>query len=88
MNLRTLIAFSSLPLIFLFALRSVTAGDDCAFVGATVYPSPTGPSLPDAVVLTSGGKITAVGSRAAVKYPCLGPRHRLHGKGHRRRVLE
>src|SRR6516225_5959524 len=69
MNLRTLIAFSSLPLIFLFALRSVTAGDDCAFVGATVYPSPTGPSIPDAVVLTSGGKITAVGLRAAVKYP-------------------
>jgi len=69
MNLRTLIAFSSLFLILLFALRSATAGDDCALVGATVYPSPTGPSIPDAVVLTSGGKITAVGLRAAMKYP-------------------
>ena len=40
-----------------------------ALVGATVYSSPTAALLSDAVVLTSGGVITAVGKRAEVKIP-------------------
>ena len=40
-----------------------------AFVGATVYSSPTATPLGDAVVLTSGGVITAVGKRTEVKIP-------------------
>ncbi len=40
-----------------------------AFVGATVYSSPTAAALGDAVVLTSGGIITAVGKRSEVKIP-------------------
>jgi imidazolonepropionase-like amidohydrolase len=69
MKQRTLIAFCPLLLVFLLALRSFTAGDDCAFVGGTVYPSPTTTAIPNAVVITSLGKITAVGTRAAVKIP-------------------
>ena len=52
---------------------------DYAFVGATVYPSPSATPLHDAVVLTSGGAIVAVGKRGEVKIPksakvidCLG----------------
>lgn len=37
--------------------------------GATVYPSPTMPSIADAVVLISGGAITAVGKRSDVPLP-------------------
>jgi imidazolonepropionase-like amidohydrolase len=40
-----------------------------AFVGATVYPSPAAAPLHDAVVLTSGGIISAVGKRGEVKIP-------------------
>jgi imidazolonepropionase-like amidohydrolase len=40
-----------------------------AFVGATVYPSPAAAPLRDAVVLTSGGIISAVGKRGEVKVP-------------------
>ncbi|HEY4841655.1 MAG TPA: amidohydrolase family protein [Terriglobales bacterium] len=40
-----------------------------AFVGATVYPSPAAAPLHDAVVLTSGGIISAVGKRVEVKIP-------------------
>ena len=69
MKHKTLIAFCPLLLVFLSALRSFTAGDDCAFVGGTVYPSPTATAIPNAVVLTSLGKITAVGTRAAVEIP-------------------
>jgi imidazolonepropionase-like amidohydrolase len=40
-----------------------------ALVGATVYSSPTATPLLNAVVLTAGGIITAVGKRAEVKIP-------------------
>ena len=69
MRLRTLIAFSPLFVILLLTLRPVTAGDDCAFIGATVYPSPGTPPISNAAVLTSSGKIAAVGKRAGVKLP-------------------
>lgn len=69
MNPKTLIALSPLLLLFLFALRAMTRTDDLAFVGATVYSSPAASPIPDAVVLTSGGKIVDVGKRGAVKIP-------------------
>ena len=69
MRLRTLIAFSPLFVVLFLTLRPVTAGDDCAFIGATVYPSPGTPPISNAAVLTSGGKIAAVGTRAGVKLP-------------------
>jgi len=37
--------------------------------GATVYASPTAAPLPDAVVLTSGGVITGIGSSSEVQIP-------------------
>jgi imidazolonepropionase-like amidohydrolase len=40
-----------------------------ALVGGTVYRDPTSPPLADAVVLVSGGSITAVGPRGAVPVP-------------------
>jgi imidazolonepropionase-like amidohydrolase len=49
-----------------------TAADNAptlALVGATVYSSPVAAPLADAVVLVSGGKITAVGKRGEVKIP-------------------
>lgn len=40
-----------------------------ALVGGTVYQTPTGTPVADAVVLVSGGTITAVGPRATVPVP-------------------
>ncbi len=40
-----------------------------ALVGGSVYRDPTSPPLADAVVLVSGGTITAVGPRSAVPIP-------------------
>jgi imidazolonepropionase-like amidohydrolase len=40
-----------------------------ALVGAKVYPSPTAAPLLDAVVLTAGGAITAIGKRGEVQVP-------------------
>jgi imidazolonepropionase-like amidohydrolase len=40
-----------------------------ALVGGKVYPSPDAASLPDAVVVTSGGVITTIGSRGDVQIP-------------------
>jgi imidazolonepropionase-like amidohydrolase len=59
-------------LFFLVLAAFPTAADNSqtlALVGATLYSSPTAPPLHDAVVLTSGGVITAVGKRAEVKIP-------------------
>jgi hypothetical protein len=61
---KTQIAFYPLLLVFLLVLRPFAASDDYAFVGATVYPSPTATGIPDAVILTSLGKIAAVGTRS------------------------
>jgi imidazolonepropionase-like amidohydrolase len=62
--------------LFLLLMLSVAAlptkadgAQALAFVGATVYTSPAAAPVPDAVVLTSGGIITAVGKRAEVKIP-------------------
>jgi imidazolonepropionase-like amidohydrolase len=40
-----------------------------AFVGATIIPAPDAAPIPDGVVLVSGERITAVGTRASVKLP-------------------
>ncbi len=64
-------AFCFLILIFPGSLP--TTADDpersLALVGATVYASPGAASVPDGVVLISGGKISAVGTRSVVKIP-------------------
>jgi imidazolonepropionase-like amidohydrolase len=60
-------------LFFLFgaaACFSVAANAQAlALVGGRVYPSPDAAPLVDAVVLTSGGVITAIGSRSEVQVP-------------------
>jgi hypothetical protein len=66
---KRLIALAALLLICVGALALVTGGEDCAFVGPTVYPSPTASPIHDGVVLTSGDKIVAVGKRGTVKIP-------------------
>src|SRR5208282_5581154 len=63
-------AFLILLLVLLASLP--TAADSSgtlALVGATVYSTPSAAPLHDAVVLISGGKITAVGKRDEVKIP-------------------
>lgn len=58
--------------VLLISAWCPAAGDGAAalaFVGATVYPSPTSAPIDDASVLTSNGRITAVGKRAEVKVP-------------------
>jgi imidazolonepropionase-like amidohydrolase len=40
-----------------------------ALVGGSVYTSPDAAPLPDAVVVTSGGAITAIGSRGTIQIP-------------------
>ncbi len=59
-------------LILLFSVWCPAAGDTAprlALVGATVYPSPTAAPIHDGIVLTSNGRITAVGKRAEIKVP-------------------
>jgi imidazolonepropionase-like amidohydrolase len=64
------VALGFLLAAFLTTLPAGAAGSrTLAFVGATVYSSPTAAPLGDAVVLTSGGTITAVGKRGQVKIP-------------------
>src|SRR5580704_8086268 len=56
-----------LALALLFA--SVASSQDLALVGGAIYVSPTAEPIPNGVVLIRGGKISAVGSRAAVQVP-------------------
>jgi imidazolonepropionase-like amidohydrolase len=64
------VALGFLLAAFLTALPAGAASSrTLAFVGATVYSSPTATPLGDAVVLTSGGIITAVGKHGQVKIP-------------------
>jgi imidazolonepropionase-like amidohydrolase len=60
-----------LALLFVLASFPTAAdnADSLALVGATVYSTPSAAPLHDAVVLISGGKITAVGKRDEVKIP-------------------
>jgi imidazolonepropionase-like amidohydrolase len=51
------------------ATPSSSAGQTLALVGGTVYPSPTTVPLKDAVVILSGGTISAVGSRSDIQVP-------------------
>ena len=59
-------------LILAILCAVVTPGvfaQDLALVGGTIYVSPTAEPIPNGVVLIRGGKIAAVGSRAAVQVP-------------------
>ena len=64
---------ASLFLLLMLSVAALTTKADgaqaLAFVGATVYSSPAAAPVPEAVVLTSGGIIIAVGKRAEVKIP-------------------
>lgn len=51
------------------ALASVALAQSLALVGGQVYRTPDAPPLADAVVVTSGGVITALGPRGAVAIP-------------------
>ncbi len=51
-----------------------------AIEGATLIDVTGGPSIPDSIVLTSGDKITAVGTRAQVKVPADATVLDAHGK--------
>jgi hypothetical protein len=51
------------------ASSSARVGQTLALVGGTVYASPTAVPLKDAVVIVSGGTISAVGSRSDVQVP-------------------
>jgi len=63
-------ALGLLLVVFLTAFPADAASPQAlALVGATVYSSPSATPLTDAVVLTSGGSITAVGKRSEVKIP-------------------
>jgi imidazolonepropionase-like amidohydrolase len=56
--------------LFFFLLCGVTANaQTLALVGGSVYASPDATPIPDAVVLTSGGVITAIGRRSEVQIP-------------------
>lgn len=61
--------------LFFFLLCGVTCGaaaanaQTLALVGGSVYASPDATPLPDAVVVTSGGAITAIGRRREVQIP-------------------
>jgi predicted amidohydrolase YtcJ len=56
--------------LFFFLLCGVTANaQTLALVGGSVYASPDATPIPDAVVLTSGGVITAIGRRSEVHIP-------------------
>jgi imidazolonepropionase-like amidohydrolase len=61
--------------LFLFLLWGATCcnatanAQTLALVGGSVYASPDVAPLPDAVVVTSGGAITAIGSRSEVQIP-------------------
>jgi imidazolonepropionase-like amidohydrolase len=62
-----------IAILLMFSLLAAPsrAGDapPMALVGATVYPSPTAAPIADAVVLMSGGVITAVGKRSELPIP-------------------
>lgn len=55
----------------LFAAIACTgaAAQTLVLVGGSVYASPDAAPLPDAVIVTSNGVITAIGSRADVQFP-------------------
>jgi imidazolonepropionase-like amidohydrolase len=56
--------------LFFFLLCGVTANaQTLALVGGSVYASPDATPLSDAVVVTSGGAITAIGRRGEVQIP-------------------
>ena len=77
--------------LFLLAVLSASAhasAQTLALVGGSVYASPDAAPLPDAVVITSGGVITAIGSRSEVQIPVRCARHRLRRQDRRCRLLE
>jgi imidazolonepropionase-like amidohydrolase len=63
------IALLSLGTALATTSSSAQVGQTLALIGGAVYASPTTVSLKDAVVIVSGGTISAVGSRSDVQVP-------------------
>jgi imidazolonepropionase-like amidohydrolase len=63
------IALCVVLILGLMASAGHTDDRALALVGAKVYPSPTAAPILDAVVITSGGVITAIGGRGEIKIP-------------------
>lgn len=68
-NLRRAALYLMLTFALAASLASAASAQTLALVGARVYPSPTAAPLDDAVVVTSGGVIRAIGKRGEVKIP-------------------
>src|SRR5450755_1508865 len=52
-----------------FAQKNSSADEPIVFTGALIYPAPGNEPIHDGVVLVANGKITDVGSAAAIKIP-------------------
>ena len=55
--------------LFFLGFSAAAHAQTLALVGGTVYPSPDAAALTDAVVVVTGGAITAVGNRGDVQIP-------------------
>ena len=66
---RLRIAFFSFLFCAAICCTATVNAQTLALVGGSVYASPDAAPLPDAVVVTSGGAITAIGSRREVQIP-------------------
>ncbi|MEP7156136.1 MAG: peptidylprolyl isomerase [Betaproteobacteria bacterium] len=61
--------FLRLLLLFLAAYSQAIIAQDTALVGATVIDGNGGAAIPDAVIIVSGSRISAIGPRASVPIP-------------------
>jgi imidazolonepropionase-like amidohydrolase len=55
--------------LFFVGFSAAAHAQTLALVGGTVYPAPDAAPLPDAVVVVTGGTITAIGHRGEVQIP-------------------
>jgi len=74
---RSLLPAAGLVVAISLVLSAQAAG--LALVGATIYPGPDRPPIPNGIVLVRDGKIAAVGSRSEVALPSGVPELDLSG---------